>query len=84
MSNSDYENAEKTIDLIDKSCLTPKDKSTINKYLTEIQQHYEEEEKEPEFELSSAKAEEIVRRFCLAYVNAVNSGDFSIVSPFSE
>lgn len=82
MSNSDYENAEKTIDLIDKSCLTPKDKSTINKYLTEIQQHYKEEEKEPEVELSSAKAEEIVRRFCLAYVDAVNSGDFSIVSPY--
>ncbi len=36
----------------------------------------------PQYELSVETAENVLRRYCKAYVNAVNTGDFSVVAPY--
>ena len=81
MSSSDFENAQKTIDLIDKTCLKSADLEMIESYREEIEK-FIRDEKEEKVVLSDEKAGDIIRRFCMAYVDAVNAGDFSLVSPY--
>jgi len=82
MDSSCYEDAKKTIDLIDISYLRPQERAALEEYGERIEEYEEKEEESKKYELTSAKAEEIIERFCIAYVDSVNSGDFSIVSPY--
>ena len=84
MSSGDFENAEKTIELIDKSCLKTADAELLERYCDEIDEFVrEKEESEKEvISLGVTEAEEIIRRFCIKYVEAVNNGDFEHVSQY--
>lgn len=84
MSSSDYENAAKTIELIDETCLAFADTKLLEEYKEEIESFIRDEKKrkETQVKLDEKTAENIIRRFCSAYVDAVNAGDFSLVSPY--
>ena len=81
MSSSDYENAKKTMNLIDRSCMKPADLEILDDYEYEIEEFSGDSSEDlSKYDLSLQKAGEIIRNYCLKYVEAVNSGDFSIVS----
>jgi len=96
MANEEYGDAEEAMLLLDESCLSESDAKKLNEYMEIIEKknkekkedkkdYDEEDTKEGEkssLSLGTEYAESLISSYCAAYVAAVNSGDFSLLSQY--